>query len=88
MHSWFFSLQFRLILGFTLVLALALGSISWYVGFAAQREVEHLQQEVEAGRAKRVEQLVSRYYAARQWTDLQPTVEQAGALYGWRIVVT
>ena len=88
MHSWFFSLQFRLILGFTLVLALALGSISWYVGFAAQREAARFQQEVEAARAARVEQLVSRYYSARRWTDLQPTVEQAGALYGWRIVVT
>lgn len=89
MRNWFFSLQFRLIVAFTLVLALALGSISWYVGFAAQREVERLQQEVEKGRAKRIEQLVSQYYSARRgWTDLQPTVEQAGALYGWRIVVT
>ncbi len=88
MRNWFFSLQFRLIVAFTLVLALALGSISWYVGFAAQREVERLQQEVEEGRAARVEQLVSQSYSARRgWTDLQPTVEQAGALYGWRIVV-
>ncbi len=88
MHSWLFSLQFRLILGFTLVLALSLGSISWYVGFAAQREAERFQQEVEDGRAARVEKLISRAYSARRWTDLQPTVEQAGALYGWRIVVT
>ena len=64
MRNWFFSLQFRLIVAFTLVLALALGSISWYVGFAAQREVERLQQEVEEGRAARVEQLVSQYYSA------------------------
>ncbi|MSQ22428.1 MAG: HAMP domain-containing protein [Dehalococcoidia bacterium] len=88
MHSWFFSLQFRLILGFTLVLALALGSISWYVGFAAQREAERFQQEVEEARSARLEALVSRAYSARRWTDLQPTVEQAGALYGWRVVVT
>ena len=89
MRSWFFSLQFRLILGFTLVLALALGSIGWYTGFAAQREAERFQQEVEQARAARLEQIVSRYYAARRgWADLQPTVEQAGALYGWRIVVT
>jgi signal transduction histidine kinase len=87
MHSWLFSLQVRLIMGFTLVLALALGSTSWLVGFATQQRMERFQQEVESGRAERLEQLVTRAYSARRWTDLQSTVEQAGALYGWRIVV-
>ncbi|MBF8268118.1 MAG: hypothetical protein HW388_1626, partial [Dehalococcoidia bacterium] len=89
MPSWLFSLQVRLVVGFTLVLALALGSIGWYVGFAAQREAERFQEEVEAARAARVEQLVSRFYSTRQeWSGLQAALEQAGALYGWRIVVT
>ncbi len=88
MSKWFFSLQFRLVLGFTLVLALALGSISWYVGYVAQRELEAFQQDIHQARAERVEQMVSRYYAARRgWTDLQSAVEQAGNLYGLRIVV-
>ncbi len=89
MRSWFFSLQFRLIVGFTLVLALALGSIGWYAGFAAQREAERFQQELEKVRAARIERLISRHYSTRQgWTDPQPAIEQAGELYGWRIVVT
>ena len=47
MRSWFFSLQFRLVLGFALVLALSLGSVSWYVGYAAQQEADQFQREVE-----------------------------------------
>ena len=89
MRSWFFSLQFRLIVGFALVLALALGSVSFYVRFAAQREVERFEEEIEEARAFRMEQLVARYYSDRLgWTGLQPAIEQASTLYGWRIVVS
>ena len=89
MPSWLFSLQFRLVVGFALVLALALGSVSFYVGYAAKQETDLFQQEVEEARTARIEQVVSRYYAARQgWAGLQPTLEQAGSLYGWRIVVS
>ena len=88
MTRWFYSLQFRLILSFAVVLALALGSVSWYVGYAAQREADRFEKEVEEARAIRVKQLVSRYYSARSgWPGLQPALEQAGSLYGWRIVV-
>ncbi len=83
------SLQFRLIAGFVLVLVLVLGATSWYVGYAAQREVERFQKEMEEARSARMEQMVSRYYSAgRGWPGLQPAIEQASGLYGWRIVVT
>ena len=89
MSNWLFSLQFRLVVGFALVLALALGSVSWYVGFAAQRETDRFQREVEEAQATRVEHIVSRYYAARQgWMGIQPVLERAGSLYGWHIVVS
>ena len=89
MRSWFFSLRFRLILGFALVLALALGSVSVYVGLAANREVKQFREDMEEARAVRMEQLVARYYTVRQtWVGLQPALEQASSLYGWRIVVT
>lgn len=90
MPSWFYSLQFRLIAGFILVLALALGSVGWYAGFVAQQEAQRFQQEIEKARAARVERLISRHYssAQRRWADLQPAVEQAGDLYEQRIVVT
>ena len=92
MHRWFFSLQFRLIVGFALALALALGSVSLFVGFAAQRDVEQFQQEVDEARSARVQEFVSDYYdyysEPRPWAGLQPALEKAAALYGWRIVVS
>lgn len=88
MISWFFSLQFRLVLGFALVLALALGSVSWYVGSVAQREADRFQQGVVESRSARMQRVISRFYANRQgWAGLQPALEQAGSLYGWHIVV-
>ena len=89
MGRWIFSLQFRLVVGFALVLALALGGVSWYVGFAAQREADRFEREVEEARAARIERIVSRYYAARQgWMGIQPVLERAGSLYGWHIAVS
>ena len=88
MASWFFSLQFRLIAAFALVLALALVSVSMYVGLTAKQATERFQQELEEARAARMEYLVTQYYSARRgWVGLQPAIEQAGSLYGWRIVV-
>ncbi|MBI4282528.1 MAG: HAMP domain-containing protein [Chloroflexi bacterium] len=88
MARWFFSLQFRLIAAFALVLALALMSVSMYVSFTARQATERFQQEVEEVRAARMEQMVNQYYAARRgWGGLQAAVEQASSLYGWRIVV-
>ena len=89
MGRWIFSLQFRLVVGFALVLALALGGVSWYVGFAAQREADRFEREVEEARAARIERIVSRYYAARQgWMGIQPVLERAEFLYGWHIAVS
>ena len=88
MASWFFSLQFRLIAAFALVLALALVSVSIYVGFTAKQATERFQREVEESRASRMEQLVTQYYSTRRgWVGLQTAIEQASSLYGWRIVV-
>ena len=89
MRDLVFSLQFRLIVGFAFVLAVTLGSISFYIGFATEREVERFEQEVEEARAARVRQVVTEYYGARRrWSGLQPIIERASSLYSWRIVVT
>jgi signal transduction histidine kinase len=117
MSSWVYSLRFRLIASFGLVLALALISVSLYVSRAAAQEALRYEQEVEESRAARLRQVVSSYYAANRprrfdlrplqgtpfpWTiarggeaqsfgpwpfELQPVLEQAGALYGWEIAV-
>ena len=88
MGNWFFSLQFRLLVGFILVLALALGSVGVYVAYASQQEADRLQEQGEEARRARIKKLVAQHYSARErWGNLQPALEQAGALYGWRIAV-
>ena len=88
MRNWLSSLQFRLIAGFALVLALALGSVSFYVGLAAEREVEAFELQRDEVNKARIQQLVSRFYSDRHgWADLQPALERAGRLSGRRIVV-
>ena len=88
MSRCFFSLQFRLVVGFALVLALALGSASLYIGYAARQEVDRIERGIEEARVARVEDVVSKFYTARQdWSGLQSVVERAGSLYGKHIVV-
>ena len=85
-----FTLQFKLVAGFTVVLALALAGVGLSVGYAAQRDADEFQDDVEKARAARVEQLVSSHMLDRRqpWPPgLQPFLEQAGNLYSWRIVV-
>ena len=84
----FFSLQFRLVLGFALVLAMALAGVSVYVGYAAEREVERIEKRQEDARTARVQQVISRFYSQRRDpAQLQSVLEQAGRLAGQRIIV-
>ena len=88
MSSWLFSLQFRLIAAFALVLALALSSVSLYVGYTAKQATDQFERDVEEAKATRIEQMITQYYAAsRGWGGLQPAIEQASSLYGVNIVV-
>ena len=88
MSRWFFSLQFRLIAAFAFVLALALTSVSIYVGVTANQAAEQFDREVEEARAERIGQMITQYYTAtRGWGGLQAAVEQAAALYGVRVAV-
>ncbi len=88
MPSRFFSIQFRLVLGFALVLGLALFAVSWYVGSVAQNEVERFERRDQQIRAERVKRLLARhYFRNRGWEDLQRTVEQAASTTGRRIIV-
>ena len=88
MRKVLFSLQLRLILGFAAILALALGSVSYYVGQAAEREAESMKTRRNEIRRGRIERLVSRAYSAEsQWSEIQPPLEHAGRVSGRRIVV-
>ena len=88
----FSGLQFRLVLGFTLALAVALALVGASIGFAADRQTERFEHDRDAARAARVRQLVAEYYARQlDWdadqADLQQTLERAGPVSGSRIVV-
>ncbi|MBM3926189.1 MAG: HAMP domain-containing protein [SAR202 cluster bacterium] len=88
-NKWFSSLQFRLLLGFTFVLILALGGVSLYVGYAAQNETERYQEEVAAARAQQVQHVVTEMYSTRRdWSGVEVVLERAGDLYGWRMVLS
>ena len=77
-----------MIAAFALVLALALSSVSLYVGYTAKQATDQFERDVEEAKAARIEQMITNYYAAsRGWGGLQPAIEQASSLYGVRIVV-
>ena len=83
-----FGLQFRLVVGFTLVMTLALAGVGLSVGYAAKREAHAFQEEVEAVRVARMEDVVSRLLANKNPTsDVHTALDDAGKLYGWRIVL-
>ncbi len=88
-RSWLTSLHFRLIVGFTLVLVVSLLGVSLYVHYAAEREIERFQQEVERARAERIQQVVNQYYESNDdLSGIGPALEQAKWLYNWNIEVT
>ncbi len=88
MPKWFFSLQFRLLAGFALVLALSLGSVSAYIGLAARQEVDKIQEEFDESRINRVSQTLHQFYSVNGgWSGIQSMIERAGFLSDREIVV-
>ncbi len=89
MFNWVFSLRFRLILGFALILALALGSVSLYVARASEREGVDFQRRQEEVRRDRIARMVGRAYRNdRDWDEVQSVLDEAGPAFAARIVVT
>ena len=87
--NWLTSLHFRLIVGFTLVLAVSLVGVSLYVRYSTAREIQRLQEEVERARAQRIERVVAQYYDDnKDLAGIEPMLDQAKWLYNWTIDVT
>ena len=85
---WFFSLHFRLIVAFALVLSLALVGIGLYVGYTSGQETERLERDIDDARLARMNLLVTRSYTERRgWEGIQQAIEGVSYLYGWRIRV-
>ena len=88
MPSRFFSLQFRLVVGFAVILALATGGVGLFIGQAAHREVRLIQLDFDRARSVRVNETLAEYYReSGDWDGVQGLIEQAGFLSNREIVV-
>jgi signal transduction histidine kinase len=83
------SLQFRLLLAFTLVVVVTIGATFFFIYRTTRSEIGQFEQRVEDIRASRMETELARYYYQHQsWEGIQPFIEQWGNLHGWRIILT
>ena len=83
MTRWFYSLQFRLIVGFAFVLLLALAAVGIYGNLAAQREVRDLRHAADEALFARIHEALTEYYAASgNWSGVARTVERVSYLTG------
>lgn len=88
MPNIFHSLQFRLVVGFVAVLAIALTSVSLYVGSVAARETNRFQEDVAGARARRIQDLVAESGGHIDSEEVRRRVKQAAELFGWEILLT
>ena len=88
MTRWFFSLQFRLILGFAVVLMLALAAVGIYSNLAAHREVRELRTATDEALNARVHEAFTEFYAETgSWSGVASTVERVSYLTGREIAI-
>ena len=85
-------LQFRLVLGFALTLALALATVGIFIGLATERQTERFESDHDLARAERVSQFISNHYIEeRVWAEsgsgVQSIVDQAADISGLRITM-
>ncbi len=84
----FYSLRWRLLLSFVLVIAVALGMAAFFVSRAASTEIGRFQDRTETQQSERLKTMLSNYYAKSEgWHEAQGVVEQVGELYFQRVVV-
>ena len=83
------SLQFRLLVAFTLVILVAVGVVYFFVSQTTGGEIHRYGERSEQARFGRVAFELHRYYRERgDWEGIQPYVEQWESLYGRRIILT
>jgi signal transduction histidine kinase len=81
--------QFRLMLAFTLVILITIGTVFFFVRHTTGGEIRQYWEHSEQIRIGRMQIELSRYYSQQgDWTGIQPFVQQWGSLYGQRIILT
>lgn len=89
-------LQFRLLLGFTLVILVAIGAVLFFINQAIRneiqreiREIQRIEEQADNYRALRMLSTLTRYYFInRDWEGVQTIIEQWGTVYDQQIVLT
>jgi len=86
-------LQYRLLLGFTLVIFVAIGAVLFFMNQAIRNEIHsEIQRFEEQENNRRLlwmqAELTRIYFINRNWEDIQPIIEQWGNLYEQQIVLT
>ena len=84
----FYSLRWRLLVSFGLVIAVAVGMAAFFASQAASSEIERFQDRTETQRSERLRSMLARQYDQSQgWHEVQAMLEQVGELYSQRVVV-
>ncbi len=83
------SLLVRLLVAFTLVIVVTIGSIFFFLYQATRSEISQSEERTANMQADRMGMELSQYYDQQgSWEGIQPFVEQWGNLYGWQIILT
>jgi signal transduction histidine kinase len=83
------SLQFRLLISFTLVIFIAIGAVLFFVNQATRDEIKQYGERADRLRELRMQSELTQYYLFnRTWDGIQPVIEQWGNIYDERIIVT
>ena len=83
------SLQFRLLMAFTLVVVVTIGVTFFFIYRTTRSEISQFEERVEEMRLGRIEGELSRYYYQQgSWEGIQPFVKQWGNIHGQRIILT
>ena len=83
-----YSLRWRLLLSFVLVIAVAVGMAALLASRASSAELERFQDRTQTERSERLNSMLARKYAQSEgWGGVQVMLEQVGELYSERVIV-
>lgn len=82
------SLRLRLLLAFSLVIFVALGTISLFVSQASGTKIQQYQEQANQIKMDRAQCLLFQYYLhGGGWSEVQPVVQHMASIYGQRIIL-
>ena len=83
-----YSLQFRLLVAFTLVILLTIGAVFFMMWQAATGQIQQFGERVERMVGNRIQFVVTDYYLAHgNWEGVRPLVQQIGEQFRHRVIL-